>query len=75
MTAIMRQIEDMEQKEKAVKACPCSTQLECSVGKVSEKVGEKHRFREAGDAVAGESAGQGLRSEGGGAGGEKLENK
>jgi hypothetical protein len=38
-------------------------------------VGEKRRFREACDAVAGEAAGQGLRGEGGGAGGEKLENK
>ena len=75
MTAIMRQIEEMEQKEKAVKAGPCSTQLEGSVGNVNEKVGEKRRFREAGDAVAGEAAGQGLRVEGGDVGGEKLENK
>jgi hypothetical protein len=75
MTAIMRQIEETEQKEKAVKAGPCSTQLEGSVGNVNEKVGEKRRFREACDAVAGEAAGQGLRGERDGARGEKLENK
>ncbi len=75
MTAIMRQIEEMEQTEKAVKAGPCSPQLEGSVGNVNEKVGETRRFHEACDAVAGEAAGQGLRGEGGGAGGEKLENK
>ena len=40
----MRQIEEMEQKDKAVKAGPCSTQLQDSVGKVNEKVGEKRRF-------------------------------
>jgi hypothetical protein len=75
MTAIMRQIEEMEQKEKAVEAGPCFTQLEGSVGNVNEKVGEKRRFREAGDVMAGEETGQGLRGEGGAAGGEKLENK
>ena len=77
MTAIMRQIEEMEQQEKAVKAGPCSTQLEGSVGNVNEKVGEKRRFREACDAVAGEAAGLVLlRGEGGdGAGGEKLDSK
>ncbi len=41
MPAIMRQIEEMEQKEKNVKAGPCSTQVEGSVGNVNEKVGEK----------------------------------
>ena len=51
MTAIMRQIEETEQKEKTVKAGPCSTQIEGGVGNVDEKVGEKRRFREAGDAV------------------------
>ncbi len=71
MTAIMRQTEEMEQ----MKAGPGSTQLEGRVGHDNEKVGEKRRFRDAGDAVAGEAAGQGLRGEGGGAGGEKLENK
>jgi hypothetical protein len=75
MTAIMRQIEEMEQREKAVKAGPCSTQLEGSVGNVNEKVGEKRLFREACDAVAGEAAGQGLRGEGGGAGGENKRKK
>jgi hypothetical protein len=76
MPAIMRQIDEMEQKEKTVKAGPCSTQREASVGNVNEKVGEKRRFREAYDAVAGETAGQELRGEGGdGAGGEKLDSK
>ena len=40
----MRQIEEMEQKDKAVKAGPCSTQLQGSVGKVNEEVDEKRRF-------------------------------
>ena len=53
MTAIMRQSEEMEQKEKAVQAGPCSTQLEGSVGRGNEKVGEKRRFCDASDAVAG----------------------
>ena len=75
MTAIMRQIEEMKQMEKALKAGPCSSQLEGSVGNVNEKVGEKRRFREACNSEAGEAAGQGLRGEAGGAGGEKLENK
>jgi hypothetical protein len=74
MTAIMRQIEEMEQKEKAVKAGPCFTQLEGSVGHGNEKVGEKRRFRDACDA-GGEGTGQRLRGKGGGAGGEKIENK
>ncbi len=73
MTAIMQQIGEMEQKEKAVKAGPCSTQLEGSVGRGNEKVGEKRRFRDACDA-GGEGTGQGLRGEGGGAGGERLDN-
>ena len=72
MTAIMRQIEEMEQKEKVVKDGPCFTQLEGEHG--NEKVGEKRRFRDACDA-RGEGTGQGLRGEGGAAGGEKLENK
>ena len=72
MTAIMRQIEVMEQKEKAAKAGPCITQLEGGHG--NERVGEKRRFRDACDA-GGQGTGQGLRGEGGGAGGEKLENK
>ena len=74
MTAIMRQIDEMEQKEEAVKAGPCFTQLEARVGHGNEKVGEKRRSRDACDA-GGEGPGQGLRGEGGGAGGEKLENK
>ena len=36
MTAIMRQIEEMEQKEIPVKAGPCFTQLEGRVGLDSE---------------------------------------
>ena len=75
MTAIMRQIEGMEQREKAVKAGPCFTHLEGRVGRGVEKVGEKRRCRDACDAVAGEGTGQGLRGEGGGAGDEQLENK
>ena len=74
MTAIMRQMEEMEQKEKAVKAGPCFTQFEGSVGRGNEKVGEKRRFRDA-CAAGGEGTGQGLRGEGVGAGGEMLENK
>ena len=74
MTAIMRQIEEMEQKEKAVKAGPGSTQLEGRVGHGNEKVGEKRRVRDACDA-GGEAAGHGLRGEGGGEGDEKLEMK
>ncbi len=76
MTATMRQVEEprMEQKEKAVKAGPCFTQLEDSVGNVNKTVGGKRRFRDACDA-GGEGTGQGLRGEEGGAGCEKLENK
>ncbi len=50
MTVIMRQIEEMEHKEKAGKAGPCSTQLEGSVGHGNEKVVEKRRTRDACDA-------------------------
>ncbi len=63
-----------KKKEKTVKTGPCSTQLEGRVGHGNEKVGEKRRSRDACDAE-GENTGQGLRGEGGGAGGEKLENK
>ncbi len=76
MMIIMRQIEEMEQKEKAVKAAPWSTQLEGRVGHGNEKVGEKRRFREACDTGACETvSAQGPRGGGGGAGGEKLSNK
>ncbi len=80
--AIMRHIEDMEHKEKAVKA---------GGGHGNEKVGEKRRSREACDTGGVEKrarAAQGPRGEmkdarssktrgghKGGAGGEKLENK
>jgi hypothetical protein len=74
MTAVMRQVEEMEQMEKAVKAGPGSTQLEGRVGHGNEKVGEKRRFRDACD-VLGEAAGQGLRVEGGWAADEKFERK
>ncbi len=75
-SAIMRQIEGMEQKEKAVKAGPCLTHLEGRVGHENEKVGEKRRVRDACNAGARlGAAGQGFRGEGGGAGDEKLENK
>ncbi len=40
---IIRQIEEMEQNEKYVKAGPCFTQLAGSVGNVNEKVGERKR--------------------------------
>jgi hypothetical protein len=49
MLAIVRQIEEMEHKEKAAKADPLSTQLEGRVVHGNEKVGEKRRFREAFD--------------------------
>ena len=77
MTAIMWQMEEMEQKEKAVKAGPSVAEFEGRVGHGKEKVGEKRRFRDACDAGgdAGEETGQGLCGEGGGAWGEKLENK
>ena len=42
MTVIIRQIEEMKQKEKAVQTGPCSTQLEGSVGNVRE-VGRETR--------------------------------
>ncbi len=74
MTAIMRQIEEMELRGKAGKAGPCSTQLEGRVGHGNEKVGKKCRFRDA-YYSGGEATGQELRGEGGKAGGEKLENK
>jgi hypothetical protein len=70
--AIMRQIEEMEQKEKAIKAGPCFIQLDGGHG--NEKVGEKRRFRDACDA-GGQGTGQRLRGEGGVASGEKLQNK
>jgi hypothetical protein len=64
MTAIMRHIEEMEQKENAVKAAvkagPCFTQVEGRVGHGNEKVGEKCRLRDACDA-GGEGTGQGQR--------------
>ena len=43
MTAIMRQVEEMEQKEKAVKAGPCFTHLEGTVGRRSLKTRERKR--------------------------------
>ena len=64
----------MEQKEKTVKTGPCFTQLADRVGRGNEKVGEKRRFHDTWD-VGGEGTGQGLWGEGGGEGGEKLENK
>ena len=59
MRAIIRQIEEMEHKEKAVEAGPCSSHLEGRVGHENEKVGEKHRFRDACDTGGGEAAAQG----------------
>ena len=50
----------------------CSTQLEGWVGCGNEKVGEKRRFHEAGDAVTDESTGLWVFREGGGSGDEKL---
>jgi hypothetical protein len=68
MMAIMRHIEEMEHKEKAVKAAPRITQLEGRVGRGNENVGEKRRFRDACDTGVGGGVG-------GGAGGKKLSNK
>jgi hypothetical protein len=78
MIFIMRQIEEMEQKETALKAAPRSTQLEgrSRVGHGNEKVGEKRRFRDAcGNGGCEAVSAQGPRGEGAGAGGEKLWNK
>ena len=76
MTASMRQTEEMEQKEKAVKAGPGKTQLEGRVGHGNEKVGEKRRFRDVCDAGGeGTGLGQVMHGEGGETGDEKLENK
>ena len=62
MLAIVRQIEEMEHKEKAVKAVSeagaWQTQLEGRVGHGNEKVGKKRRFREACDTGGGEAAKQ-----------------
>ena len=62
MMAIMRQIEEMEQKEKAVKAGPCSTQLEpgAASGMATRKWARNVGFRVgvACDAAGGEAAGQ-----------------
>ncbi len=78
LRSIMRQIEHMGHKEKAVKAGAWSAELECRVGHGDEKVGEKHRFHDAHDTsvtVGGVVSAQEARGEGGGPGGEKLENK
>jgi hypothetical protein len=47
MTVIMRQVEEMEQKEKAVQSGPCFTQREGRVGHAKETVGEKRGLRDA----------------------------
>jgi hypothetical protein len=76
MLTIMRQFEEMEQKEKVDKAGTAwSTQLEGSGGHGNEKVREQRRFHEACDTAGGEAAAQRPRGEGGGTWGEKLENK
>jgi hypothetical protein len=68
--------EETVQKEKDVKTGPWLTQFEGRVGHGNEKVGEKRRFRDACDAGGeGIGLGQGLCGEGGGTGGEKIENK
>ena len=71
MTDIMMQIEEMEQKEKAVKG-PCSAQLEGIDGCGNEKVGEKPRFCDACD-DGGEGARQGR--EGGGRGARRMKTR
>ena len=71
MTALMRQSQEMEHKEKAVKAAPRLTQLEGRVGRGTENVGEKRRFRDACDARS-EATEQELRGEGGWAGRRPL---
>jgi hypothetical protein len=73
--AIIRQIEEMEYKEQAAKGGALSSGLEGRVEHGSGKVGEKRRFRDACDTGWGEAAEEGPRSEGGGAGGEKLKDK
>ncbi len=73
---IVRQIEEMEHKEQTVKTGASSSKLESSGGYGNEKVGAKRCFRNAFDTGVGmKVATKGLRGEGGGAGGEKLENK
>ena len=72
MTTIMRQNKEKEQTEKAFQPVPCLTQLEGRVGR------GRNWVRNVGFTTCdagGEGTGQGLRGEGGGAGGEKLENK
>jgi hypothetical protein len=63
---IIRQIEEMEYKEQAVKTGAWSTGLEGRVvGHGSEKVGEKRLFRDACDTGRGESGQAGPHGEGG----------
>ena len=70
MLAIMRQIEAMEHKEKAVKAVSEAAawppQLEGRGGHGNQKVGEKRRVREACDTGGGEAARQQQQGKGGG---------
>jgi hypothetical protein len=80
MMAFTRRIEEVERKEKPVKALSeagaLSTQLYGRGGHGTEKVDEKRRSRQACDTGGvEEGAAQGPRGEIGGAGGEKLENK
>jgi hypothetical protein len=62
MTAIMRQIEEMEQKEKAFKAGPCSTQLEGSVGNGNAAFARLWRERQQDRGCAVREVGRGARS-------------
>ena len=82
MLAIVRQIEAMEHKEKAVKAVSEAgawpTQLEGRVGHGNEKVGEKRRSRDVCDTGGGEVARQQQQGKSGGragAGGGPLKIK
>jgi hypothetical protein len=72
---IIRQIEEMEYKEQAVKDGAWSSGLEGRAGHGTGKVGEKPRFCDACGTGWGEVAEKGPHGEGGGAGGEKLKDK
>ncbi len=66
---------DSNQRQRREKAARTKERrrTEIKLGLETRAAGEKSRFREADDTVAGEEVGQGLRGEVDGAGGEKLE--
>ncbi len=74
----MRQIEEMEHKDKdkAVKTGPWSTQFEVRIVHGNSQVSEKRRFRNACDTGGGETmSAKKAHGEAVGEGGEQLENK